>query len=786
MFQTQLKTALRCLWRHKGFSLINLLGLSAGMAVSFTLLLYVYSELSYDRYHQRYDQLYQVWHNMEMEGSIVSGDRVPSPVAGKIEQTLPGIGRVARTFPQAHWLTRQNTSLKQQGYYADPAFLEMFSFRFVAGNARTALKEPNSIVLTQSLAKALFGNGNPLGQLLTFEHKEPLVVRGVIEDLPRQSTLGFHFLVPWSFWEKYYAWKSDQEWGYYSFPTFVELSPQAEPARVAGKLRGLITRHQPEQTHVTLFLHPMRKWHLYSQFEEGRNVGGSISYVRLYAALALGILLVACVNFMNLATARSGQRAREIGVRKAIGAGQLSLVSQFLLESLLVSFLAAGVALILVVLSLPLFNQWLGTALSVDSRNPYAWGVVLSVALLTGLLSGSYPAFYLSSFRPVAVLKGTFRAGSTGLLPRQGLVVVQFSFSICLLISTFFIYKQLRYIQHRPVGYQKAGLIDVSLEGKLKDHFAQFRQDLLQTGAIVEACATSSRITEADSQTSIEWPGQRPEEQFNNFHQLEVGHSFVATFGVRLTRGRGFSSDLVTDTVSVLINETARKVMRLDHPVGQIISWQGEKRQIVGVFADFVWDSPFEPAQPMVVACRKGGFSYCSIRLPAGRSLEAALQRIKTEYKRYNPALPFAFTFVEEAFAQKFAFEKRVGILSNVFAGLAMFISCLGLLGLAAFTSGQRLKEVSIRKVFGARPGQLWLLLSWDFMRLVAVSFLLAAPASYWLIAHWLDQYTYHTPLSPWVFVTAGVAALAAALLTVSLQTIKAALTNPVQALRGE
>ena len=774
----------RNLIRHRTFSFVNIFGLALGLAASFVLLLYGVQELSYDRFHPQYSQLYQLWNHQLVEGEVLSEDRVPSPLAPKLLQSVPEIKRVARTFPQTNRI-KGAQSTRQKGLYVDPAFLAMFSFPLLKGDPKTVLQQPNSILLTRSTARTLFGHQDPIDQVVTFEDAYPLKVTGILADLPTAYTFQFDFLVPWALWEKRFQWKSDQEWGYYSFPTYVELTRQANPGRVNDKIRNGV-RSRPEGADRTLFLHPMSQWHLYSEFKGGQNVGGRITYVRLFLALALGILLIAGVNYTNLSTARSRRRAREVGIRKVVGATRRALTGQFLGESVGVSLLALVLAWLMVQLALPYFNRLTGTLLTIDYRNPAHWLGALGTALLTGLVAGSYPAFYLSSFQPVRVLKGIRQPGSAALRARQVLVVGQFSFAIALIIGSVLIYQQLHYIQNRPVGYRKAGLIQLPLEGNLDRDFGRFRSAVIESGAVTEACATSSLITDANSNTALEWPGQRPAEKYILFDQIQATHSFVATFGVKIKRGRGFSPAFATDSSAVLLNETAARLTRLKDPIGQIVNWQGESRRVVGVFEDFVWDSPFEPARPMVVAFTSGGASAFALRLNPARSLSAGLRQVERVYQQFNPAFPFEYQFVEESFARKLRFETLLGSLANWFAGLAVFISCLGLFGLATFSVEQRRQEVGIRKVLGATLAQLWFTLAGDFLRPVLGSFLLAAPAAYWLMHRWLQKYPYRTEISGWVFVLAGWGALLIALLTVSFQVLKAARANPVKSLRIE
>ncbi len=791
MFRSYLTIALRNAARNKGSSFINIAGLSVGMACCMLLLLYIADELGYDRFHQKQGQLYRVWQNQQGENGQISTNLItPIPLAEALRRTVPEVKNTARSDGpwNQHLIGYGDKSLKRYGHYVDPAFLDLFTFPLRRGDRAAVLAQTNSIVLTESLARALFGAADPLGKTVRFDNAHDLQVTGMLADLPDNSTLQFAYLVPWRFWEQTapFIKASADNWGEFSFQTYVELHPGASFEAADGKVRQVLRKHLPD-LRVEAFLHPLSRWRLYAEFKDGVNVGGNIAYVKLFALIAFGILLTACINFMNLSTARSERRAREVGIRKVAGAGRNRLTAQFLTESVLTAFVALAFAGLLVALCLPAFNGLFQKNLSIDYRNGAYWGAALGVTLLTGLLAGSYPAFFLSSFHPVAVLKGRLQLGRAAVAPRKVLVVLQFAFSTVLIISTVLVYRQIQYTKDRPNGYRKEHLLFVATEGDVLKNAEAIRQEALAAGAVTSTCLSSQPIVWGGSSTwNVNWPGRRPGEETTLFNQIFTTYDFTRTFGVRLEAGRDISRQFGTDSSAVLLNETAVKTMRLKDPVGTQIVWHDRKMTVVGVLEDFIWGSPYEPVTPMIVGFDTHWAGVLSFRLNGARRTAdnvAALERIM---KKYNPAYPFEYRFVDQEYEQKFAFEQMVGTLANVFAGIAIFVSCLGLFGLAAFTAERRTKEIGIRKVLGASLGQLWFTLTKDFFGLIAVAFGLAAPVAYFLMRGWLEKYAYHVPVSGWVFALTGGLLLGVALLTVSYQTARAALANPVHSLKSE
>ena len=671
----------------------------------------------------------------------------------------------------------------------DPAFLSMFDVQVISGNKANLFPDISSIIITESEAKALFGKANPIGQtLLVRQEKFPLKVTAVINDPSQTSSFSYKAIISWQTEVSQQGWMKGLTWDHYSFQTYTLLKPGVSVDAFNIKLKNIIGRHDPNSKENTLFLYAFARTHLYSQFKNGVNVGGSIEYVRLFLYLAIGILLIACINFMNLSTARSEKRAREVGVRKAIGARRTSIIQQFLTESLLMAFLSFILSIVLIVILLPVFSNMINIHLAAPYTNTWAWLSALGITLLTGLLAGSYPAFFLSSFRPVKVLKGQLISSKSTIRPRQALVVVQFTFAICLILSSIFIYKQLDYIKNRPVGYSREGLVEMDPDGVLVNKFEAFRQDVINTGAITDAAITLGSIASINSNSwGGSWPGQLPGEEKIPIDEIAVTYHFINTYGLTLTQGRDFNSSSPADSAAIILNEAAVKLMRFKSPLGQIIKWQGRPSTVVGVVKNFVWGSPYEPVKPAIIGFKKDWAAYnIGLRLNPRQPVSKSLAQLQSVYKKYNPQYPFEYKFTSEQFESKFKTEKLLGSMASIFTCLAIIISCLGLFALASFSAEQRKKEMSIRKVLGATTGNIWLKLSQEFLMLVLISFMIGSFISLYNVKTWLDKFTYHTAISWWVFMLTMFITILICLITVSFQAIKAAITNPARSLRSE
>ncbi|WP_162499765.1 ABC transporter permease [Mucilaginibacter terrigena] len=789
MIKNYLKIAWRNLARHKLYSFINIGGLGVGMAVSFMLLLYVYNEFSFDKMYKDQDLIYQVWRNQPSNGDIRSTNSMSVPVADAIRKNYPEIALTARTnWGNEYLFSYKDNALKITMLSADPSLLDIFSFEFVQGSKSDAFKDVSSVVLTQSTAKAIFGNTDPMGKMVKINNTRSAKVTGILKDMPENSSMKFSAMGSWAMLEADEPWIKTSGWGNFSFQTYVKVKSGTNLSKLNSKLAGLVAKYNSQDKENKLFLYQFSKQHLFTEFKNGVSTGGgAIEYVRLFMFLAIGILLIACINFMNLSTARSQTRAREVGVRKVVGARRVSIIQQFMGESLLMCVISFGLALALTALILPYFNGLIAKNLTIPYRLPFFWIAGTGVTVITGIIAGSYPALFLSSFKPVKVLKGINKAGKATLRPRQILVIVQFSFATCLILSTILIYKQLNFIKNRPAGYDKNGLVEVPLDGRLYNEFESFRRDAIASGAITEAVSTSNTITgNGGASWGIKWPGQLPGEDKLPIEQMVANYHFTKTFGLEMAMGRDFDSTRPSDTTAILLNEAAVKMMRLKEPLGAVVNWQGADRTVVGVLKNYIVNSPSEPAKPLIVGNVKGWAGMAGVRLNKALSVSNALDKLSAVYKKYNPDYPFNYKFVDEEYSKKFHTEQLLGTLSNSFTVLAIVLSCLGLFGLASFAAEQRRKEIGIRKVLGATTANLWLNLSKEFVQLVIIAFIIGGAVSWRFMDQWLHNYTYRTDISPWVFVATIVISLAVTLLTVSGQAIKAALSNPVKSLRSE
>ena len=795
MYRNYFKIGWRNLFKHKGYSFINIGGLAVGMAVAILIGLWVYDELSFNKYHRNYDRLAWVMQNFNQtfdgEG-IQTIDSQPMQLAPELRSNYGAHFKhvIMASFPLTRTLRQGDKVLLKRGLFMEPAALDMLTLRMVAGTQQ-GLTEPSSVLLPEATARAFFGDKDPIDQMLLLGEQE-VKVTGVYEDLPDNSSFtDVAFIAPW---ELYIQDLPDGlGWGHIWFQTIVQIADRAEMDQASAAIKDAVMKRVMEEDSDTpiiteLFLQPMAKVHLYSDFEQGVSVGGRIQYVWLFGIIGMFVLLLACINFMNLNTARSEKRAKEIGVRKAIGSLRSQLVWQFFTESMLVAVLSFVVALLLVQLILPAFNEVADKKISLPWLNLWFWLAGLGFVLLTGTLAGSYPALYLSSLRPVRVLKGTFRAGRMATLPRKVLVVTQFAVSVSLIIGTLVVFQQIQFVKNRPIGYDVNRLIGVPIRSEeVNEHFMVFRNDLLQTGVVEEVAKAGSAITRASAtRNGFSWRDKDPNLR-DQFVAMRVSHEFGQTVDWKIVEGRDFSRDFVTDTVGVIINEAAVEYMGLEEPIGEQVKWGDDKTYtIIGVVGDMITQSPYAPVRQMIFFIDEVNSRGVHIKLASDISTPKALAAIEAVFRKHNPADPFEYEFADEEYAQKFATEVRVGKLSGFFAVLAILISCLGLFGLASFVAEQRTKEIGIRKVLGASVASLWQLLSKDFLGLILIACLLAIPLAYYFARDWLQNYEYRTELHWWVFALAGLGAIVITLLTVSYQTVRAALMNPVKSLRSE
>lgn len=797
MFRNNLKIAWRSLLKNKVTGFINIAGLAIGMAVTIMIGLWIHDELTYNNIHDNYDHLAQLLIHQTVSEKTRTGYAIAQPSAPALRENF---GSDFEHVSMASWnyehlITLGDKSLRPEGMHVQPEFPMMFSLEMLAGSQRDGLKDPDAILLSESLAIALFGKSsddyrNLLGKSLRIDSRDDLKVTGIYRDLPRNSRLrNAKFYITWEHFLKHNDWarESTDNWGNHSYQLFAQKKENSDFATINEKIKDIEKEHN-EVGKPELFFHPMSKWHLYSDFKNGENAGGRIQFVWLFGIIGVFVLLLACINFMNLSTARSEKRAKEVGIRKTIGSLRGQLIGQFLSESLLVSFLSMFLSIALVQISLDAFNEMANKSITMPWSEPVFWAALVGFVVVTGLLAGSYPAFYLSSFRPLKVLKGTFRSGRWSSVPRQVLVTLQFTVSVALIIGTIVVFQQIEHAKNRPVGYEREGMIQFFCSVELYDKYDLVRDNMIKAKGVEEFCWASSPLTNVwSNNTSFSWEGKDPEAQFS-FGSVSVAPTFGKTVGWEVIAGRDFSEEFATDSASFVLNEAAVEQIGipLDEIVGKTITWNKTPNKVIGVVRNLIMESPYTPIKPTIFFQNDNWLSVYVAKLTPGVPVQEALSNIEAVHKRLDPATPFEFEFVDEAYNEKFIGEERIGKLARVFAFLAIFISCLGLFGLSAYVAEQRTKEIGIRKVLGASVANLWAMQSKNFVVLVLLSCLIAAPIAWHYLDGWLADYEYRIDLSWKVFAWAGVLSLAVTLLTVSFQSVKAALANPVKSLRSE
>jgi ABC-type antimicrobial peptide transport system permease subunit len=717
------------------------------------------------------------------------------PLIEVLRREIPGVKYVAESDyigKMNHDLLVGDKKLYLGGGAAGPDFFKIFQYPFIKGNANSALKDIYSIVLTESTAKALFGDADPMGKYIHFDNSQNMKVTGVLKDIPKNASLQFNYITPFAYTEATQGWIKEgrTKWTYNSFSAYVALEPGVSYDQVAPKIRDIVGKRSSEMrsSKPEVFLHPLKDWHLYSEFKNGKVAGGFIEYIRLFSIIGILVLAIACINFMNLSTARSEKRAREVGVRKAIGSGRIDLVYQFLMESILITFISFLLGLLFVQLALPSFNALTTSYIRIPYGSIGFWCIMIAFVLLTGLAAGSRPAFYLSSFNPVKVLKGNIRAGKAATLPRKILVVIQFTCSVALIISTVIVYQQIQYVKSRPTGYSADRLVMTDMNGDLYQHYDALKNELLNSGLVESVASSTSPATQVYSHFMLQkWQGKNAGDEDVNVGAIWVSGEYFQTLGMTLAAGRAFSGDWKKDSLSVMVNEATVRRIGLKDPVNQLITWNGSNQpvRIIGVVKDALMESPYNPVEPAIFGHNPDGF-VITYRLPKSADIHTAIEKIGKVFEKFNPSYPYQYKFVSDEYEQKFNLEVLVGKLAGVFAGLAIFISCLGLFGLAAYVAEQRTKEIGIRKVLGASITQVWMLLSRDFVVLVMISCVIASPIALYFLHNWLEKYQYHISIGAGVFIASGIAAVVITLFTITFQAIKAALANPVKSLRSE
>jgi len=786
MIKNYLKIAWRNLFMNSASSSINIGGLAVGMAVAMLIGLWVWDELAFDKYHQNYNTIAEVMENQQLGDNIGTQASKPMPLSNELRTKYgANFKYVANVTYGNQVISFANKPVNRFGAYAEPDFAQMMTMNMLQGNKK-ALKDPSSILISASLAKTLFGIADPMNKIIKAGGSYTLKVGGVYQDFPNNTTLsGVDYLAPIDL--IFQGNDGKTSWGDSSFELYVQLNPGHTFEESSAKIKDVLYQNTKDAVKPALFLYPMSRWHLYGDFKNGVNTGGRIQFVWLFGIIGLFVLILACINFMNLSTARSEKRGKEVGIRKAIGSARGQLIGQFFSESLLVACLSFILALLIVQISLPFFNDIAGKQVDILWKNSVFWAACIGFSVFTGVIAGSYPAFYLSSFQPVKVLKGSFKAGKYAAMPRQVLIVLQFTVSIVLIIGTIVVFRQIQFAKDRPTGYSRNNLITIPINADLQAHYEAFKNDILKSRAVSIMAESSSATTNITSgANNLDWRGKDPNRQAA-FGTISSTSDYGKTVGWQIKEGRDFSAQMISDSSAFIFNEAAIKQMGLKNPVGEIIKWHGKNFTVIGVAKNMVMTSPFDPAVPTVFMMnRERTLFTINMRLNQAMGTEKALNIIGGVFKSYSPAAPFDYKFADQEYAVKFANEERIGKLASCFAGLAIFISCLGLFGMASFMAEQRVKEIGVRKVLGATVFNLWQLLSKDFVVLVIIALLIASPTAYYFMKNWLQGYQYHTEINAWIFAAAAAGAMAITLLTVSYQGIKAALANPVKSLRSE
>jgi|JI7StandDraft_1071085.scaffolds.fasta_scaffold28351_1 putative ABC transport system permease protein len=793
MVKSYFKVGWRNMLRSKGYSAINISGLAIGMTVALLIGLWVFDELTFDKHFNNYDRIVQVMQHQTYNGQVGTQVANPAVMAEEIRNVYGSDFKhvLQSSWNNNHTLTYGEKIFSKTGSYFEPGVVDMLSLNIIHGT-KDGLKDMNSILLAESVAKSYFGEEDPINKMLRLDNEIDVKVTAVYEDLPENTSFqDLKIIMPWSLYLSQNTWiqKMEDPWGSNFTQTFAQLNENADLETVSTRIKDVKINQQGEEERrykAVVFLHPMNKWHLYSDFKAGVNTGGRIDNVWLFGITGIFVLLLACINFMNLSTARSEKRSKEVGIRKSIGSARGQLITQFFSESIMIALFAFVLAIGLGFIALPSFNTIAGKTISIPWSSPLFWLAGIGFTLVTGLFAGVYPALFLSSFQPVKVLKGSFKMGKLASLPRKVLVVFQFAISIFLIIGTIVVYKQIQFAQGRPLGYTADGLITVGVNSERHKHFEAIRTELKTENAIVELAESGSPTTEVwNTNGGFDWEGKDPNLAVD-FPNNAVTYEYGKTIGWQITTGRDFSRDFATDSTAFILNESAVKFIGLKDPLGKILKWNGENYTVIGVVKDILVQSPYTPVRPAMWHLSENSENVFIIKLNPNRNAQESLSKVEEVFKKFDPTSPFDAGFVDEAFAQKFGNEKRIGTLAAFFAALAVLISCLGLFGLASFVAEQRTKEIGIRKVMGASVNNLWQMLSKDFVVLVIIASVIAIVFAYFYYKNWLEGFEYRTTISWWIFALTALGALIITLITVSFQAIKAALMSPINSLRSE
>jgi putative ABC transport system permease protein len=790
MIRNYLKIAWRNLVKNKVYSFINIGGLAVGIAVAMLIGLWVYDELSFDKYHTVHDRIALLQKNRNFNGTILTEQSMPLPLAAKLRESFGNYFEevVASSYGGEKSLTAGEKTITKRGLFMETGGEKILDLKILEGSPKFPLA-PFEILISDKTKDDLFEKKNAINQTIHLDKNTPFKIVGVFKSLPQNATYrSTSFYSSMESYAQMEEWVRDSKnnWEESSFPIYVKLAKNVSAEKASELIKDEIYKVSKEPSQPALFLYPMATWHLYPEYKNGQPVATGKDNILLFCLIGILTILLAAINFMNLSTARSEKRAKEIGVRKAIGSGRGQIIGQFYAETFLTIFLSALLAMVLAQISLPFFNELAEKKIEFPWKNPAFWSAITLFSAFLILFAGSYPALYLSSFQPIKVLKGKMQSSSFELFSRKSLVIFQFSISIVLIISTTIIYKQINFTKNRPLGYDTKGLVQIRKNNaELRGHFYAMRQDLLNSGAVVEMAEINSPISESwHYSKNYTWPAKTATAE--DLVSLSVTPEFGKTIDWKVTAGRDFSRTFSSDTSSVILNEAAVKLMGLKNPINQVIRKEGKPLTVVGVVQNIVMDSPFEPVRPTVFEMIKANAPFITIKLKPELSAAESVEKMEGVFKTYDPAGNFNYLFADRDFNRKFFREQRMSSLISLFAVLAIFISSLGLFGLASFVAEQRTKEIGIRKVLGASVANLWQLLSKDFVILILFSCIIATPIAHYFMNNWLQKYTYRTDISWWVFVLAAVGTLVIALLTVSYQAIKAALMNPVQSLKTE
>ncbi len=793
MLTNYFKVALRVMVRSKTYSAINIAGLAFGITGATLLFLWIGKEFTYDQFHINKNRIYTAWNRQMVEGQWNCWSTTPRVLAPTLARDYAGIETAVSftRYTDSYLFSAGETRImKDRVQFTDPDFLTLFSFSLIKGDAASALDNPNSIVLTECFAKQLFGDQEAFGATLTVSSSGinfPFTVTGILKDLPSNTDLDFEFLIPWQFLESLSG--EEENWHNNSVTTFVQLEEGTDIERLNGEIKDIKKKHTAGADDTEVFLYAFTKNHLYSRFENGVPAGGRIEIVRMLGILGVCLILIACINFINLSTARAQRRSKEVAVRKVTGAYRRSLVLQFLCESVLVALGAGLISLLAVYLSLPFFNTLVKQQLSLDFKNITFWGGSLAFITMIGILAGSYPALYLSSFRPVGILKGGTISTSGKNTLRTLLVVFQFGFAITMIVSTIIVRKQIEFVQSRETGYAKDNLVYHSFTGDLGKNYQAYKNELIQSGVAISVTKTSSPITQRMSNTSgIYWKGKNPQDK-TVIERFNVDEGITTTAGFTIIEGRDMDLQrFPTDSTAVILNETAVKLMGFKNPISETIVDDDQEYHVVGVIKDFILTSPYQKVEPMVLLGGKNewAFNVIHIKLNPNNTTQENIAKLSKVFSKYNPEYPFEYHFADVEYARKFSDMKSTLTITTLFTSIAIFIACLGLLGLSVYMTESRIKEIGIRKVLGGSVLSITKLLSMSSLKPILIAIVLFSPLAWFAMNWWLNSFAYRVSVNLWIFLAAALSILLIALLTISTQTIRAAGTNPVKSLRNE